>query len=388
VKLLTSIAISIAASAAIATGVTRYVAMNAAAPAFWQHDPVAILWLAAGGPVVIGLVVFALAAFFLVTIGMLRDLFLARARLEWHDADGSATQPDWVVVFEGTALAPIADQLVSDEFRVAPLSLLRVLRIEVWRVYAKRLVCMEILAIAASAGLALIRPAWLSAPSAAAGSGWELAAALLLLAAVAAAWLVMDEAIGRMGGAITRGSAAWPRPVATVESAAVLPPHRVWPDPSQSRIEHLLAAVERLIDALAARPDPGARIAGELALARTELRPLLERLDERLRAPPAPQIEHDESIWPQALASITGALSDLARAMEKLSIEAVAGRWDELEAAVRTMGTSLDTITTAMQTQPPRDPGPRSVTDKLEELLEEISDRDFDPRPSTRAATG
>jgi hypothetical protein len=263
VRLISSIAISVAAGAAIAAGAARYVAANAAAPAFWQHDPVALLWLAAGGPVMIGLAAFALAAFILVTAGVLRDIATARARLEWDGADGHfphpATEPapqlDWAAIFAGTAFAPIADQLLAAEFRAAPLSLLRVLRVEVWRVYAKRLVGIEILAIAACAGLVLVRPAWLSPPSVAAGAGWEAAAALLLLAAVAAAWLLLDEAIGWMGSAITRSSAAWPRSVSLVEAPAAAP-YRVLSDGTQNRIEQLVGAFEQLVDLLAARPDP------------------------------------------------------------------------------------------------------------------------------------
>jgi hypothetical protein len=115
---------------------------------------------------------------------------------------------------------------------------------------------------------------------------------------------------------------------------------------------------------------------------------VLERVDERLRAPPAAPAQRDDgdpSIWPRALAGITDALADLARAMEKLSLEAAAARWDELEGAVRTMGASLDGIAAALQAQPPRPPGPRTVTDRLEALLEEISEHDFAaPRAASR----
>jgi hypothetical protein len=52
------------------------------------------------------------------------------------------------------------------------------------------------------------------------------------------------------------------------------------------------------------------------------------------------------------------------------------------------MGASLDSITTTMQAHPPRPPGPRTVTDRLEALLEEISDHDLgEPRPSPRVAS-
>lgn len=376
-KLLSSIAISVAASAAIAAGVARYVEANAAVPSFWQRNPIAILWLAAGGPVVFALIVFAIAAFVLVTAGMLDDIGKGRARLVSDGRNGGPTAPDWVAVFAGTAFEPIADQLTADELRVAPLSLLRVLRIEVWRVYAKQLVSVEILVVAASAGVALVRPAWLSTPAPAVSSSWQLAAAMLLLAAVAAAWLLLDEAIGRMTRAITHATAAWPRPASIPEATFLLPPQRGTVE-AAPRNDSLLAAVERLLDAMAGRPDPALRLASELALARAELRPLLERIDDRLQTPPAPQMiegPREAVISEQALGDLTGALSEVARAVEKLSAESVAGRWDELEAAMRGIGATLDGIVEAMRAQPPRTAAPHTVTDKLEQLLEEISDR-------------
>ena len=144
-------------------------------------------------------------------------------------------------------------------------------------------------------------------------------------------------------------------------------------------------------DQPAARLHPAARVADELARSRSELSAVLERLDERLHALPVAQTEedeHDPSIWPQALADITGALANLARALDRLSLEGAAARWDELEGAVRTMGVGLESITEALQAQPPRPPGPRTVTDRLEALLEEISDHDFaEPHPSPRVAS-
>jgi hypothetical protein len=370
VRLLSAIAISIAVSATVAAGVMRYVASHTVAPAFWQHDPDALLWLAVGGPAVIGLIAFMASAFLFVTGGILRDIAIARVRLEGDGAEVASGQPDWGAVFDGTAFAPIADQLAVEEFRAAPLSLLRVVRIEAWRVYGKRVVGIEILALAGGAALALIAPAWLAPPSAAAGAGWEVSAALLLLTAVAGAWLLVDQAIGRMSGAIIRSAATWPPSVVASASPAA------GPDPSLGRIGPLLGTLERLIAALSTQADPSEGVAKELALARAELRPLLERIDERLAASPTPEGAQDGPVASRALAGLTEALSDVARAMESLSSAgSAAGRWDELEATMRAMGASLDAITAALQAQPPRPAGPRTVTDRLEELLEEISSR-------------
>jgi hypothetical protein len=73
---------------------------------------------------------------------------------------------------------------------------------------------------------------------------------------------------------------------------------------------------------------------------------------------------------------LTEALSGVASAMEKLAAAGTpAGRWDEVDAAIRAMAANLEGITAALQAQPPRPAGPRTVTDRLEALLEEISSR-------------
>ena len=60
----------------------------------------------------------------------------------------------------------------------------------------------------------------------------------------------------------------------------------------------------------------------------------------------------------QTLVHLTGALSEVARAVDKLSVQTVAGRWEELEAAVRAIGATLDSVMEAIQAQPLRPAGP------------------------------
>lgn len=363
-KLLTAIAISIAVGAASAAAMTRYVAAHAASVAFWQHDPVAALWLALGGPAPLAVVMFACTSFVCVTLGAAIDLGSARARLERAGLDRNPA-PNRSAIFTGTAFATIGDQLVADDFHVAPLWLLRALRTEIWRVYARRLAAVELLAIATGAGLVLLWPGWISTP-AIAGAG-PLATALLVLAAIAALWLVLDGSIARLSAAMTAASAAW-LPVGTQPEPS---PHPLWHDQSLARHEELLAMVDRLVCTLAATPEPSLRMAEELTLARSEMRALIERADRTL--PPAEPAERAVPFPEEAVANLTAALSDVARAVRKLSAENAAERWEALETAVRAMSATLDGVAESVRLKA-KVARPRTITDEIDDLLDELAD--------------
>jgi hypothetical protein len=349
VKLLITIAISLAASAVSAAAMIRYVAAHAAAGAFWQHDPVAALWLAVGGPATVAVAAFAAASFACVTIGAAIDLGRARTRIGRDQPGGDGSAPNGIAIFAGTAFARIGRACDADKPGAAPLSLLRALRHEIWRVYAKRLAAVEILALAAGAGTMLARPAWIAAPTAADGGAGLLAAALLALVAIAASWLLLDESIMRLSAAMSAASGAR-------RAQGML-------DPLPGRHEELLGAIDRLVRALALRPDPSPRIAEQLAT-------LLERLDRTLLPAEAPSAQ--PAPFPtEAVADLTGALAAVARAMHGLSAENGADRWTELEATVQAMSATLDAVAEAVRVEVAR---PRTVTDELEDLLDEISD--------------
>jgi hypothetical protein len=331
-------------------------------------------------------VVFAVCAFLIVTVGALFDIGRARRRLR----DGSAgLPPDWQSVFARTMFTPIAPLLLGEELSAAPLSLLRLLRIEVWRIYAKHLVCVEILAVAMSAGVALISPAWRSLPSPPASAGWLLAGALLLVACVAAAWLLLDEAIGRMSGAITSASGVLaPRgAVPGLTRQTVLPPQRVAVEPARDNgglmgdlLGELLRAFERLSSALLAGSSRS-ETAGELTRNNAALMQVLERLEARLATPVAPVAapprEPEPAQDPALLAAVaarTDALRELARSVERLASEAIPPGWGELEGTVRGIGDTLASLVEALHAQP-APTGPRTLTDELNALLDEFPER-------------
>lgn len=309
--LIASILASLAASLAGAGVLAMRLLRHDAAP-----DRLDRLAAMAGGPFAVALALYAVLALALVTAGSFRDL--RRARLRMHRAVAEAPALDWPSVFAGTAFAPLAVQLVSDELRLAPLSLLRVLRAEFWRTYTLRLAAAEAVLLLLAAALVAASPVWAVLTPAAPDGVTAGAVALVLAAAVVSAWLVLDHEFGQIAMEITHAGGWWPRatPAETAAPAAAV------------------GAADRI----------------------AELRPILLRIEAALS-----RSQSD---------GVVAALGAVAAALDRLAA-APAPRRDEIQETLRSMGATLTAVAEAVQAMDRR---PRSVTDELDDLLNEISD--------------
>ncbi len=419
-RLLVSIGASVLCAAAIAAVLYGYVVEHAAAPAFWQSDPIATAWVAfagAGGILVLCYLVFAFA---LVTSFAYLDLATAYGRIARAEAAGiEAPERHWQEAFANSDFAAMAAQLTPYELAAAPLSLLRLLRTEMWRVYGKRLLCAVIIAFAlggAVAALGLAPVPALSVPPAV--GRWQGLAAAIAVVIFVAAWLAMDNAVGRLARTMTRASAEW-------TDAAPLSTERLDGRPGvAARLagatpDDLIAAVERLVAALALRPpgtpesNAGTTAAVErlnVVLQETgrEQCQAIERLGEQVaaqgvamsqQAEAARSDQGDASALSAAMAALAVAVDKLAdpvlRRMQLLGatdrrllavlerqehvVGAINTRWNQLAAALHAMSAGLGSVAQAAvadrtgdtRVAPASDPA--ELNDELQELLDEIS---------------
>ncbi len=427
-RLLVSIGTSLICGTAVAAVLYRYVVENAASPVFWDGDALATLWAAFGGAGGILVLTYALFAFVLITSYAYLDLGMARGRLTRAAAE-SAEPPErhWRAAFADTDFKAIAGQITPYELGAAPLSLLRLLRTEIWRIYMKRVLCAATVAVALGAAVLALAPAGPAPPLSAAAQHWRILAAIVAFVAAAAAWLAMDTAIGRLAMTMTRLSAAWDdapslaaEPLAPLErrgmGALALPAPSA---PSQPSSDRVAAALDRLATEVAARPaaasesgDPAAAAIEALKVtledAAAVQHAMVERLFEGLAEQSEALVRGVEALRPQGadIAGLSAALSQLAAAVDKLAdpvlrrmqllgatdrrllsvlrrqedtVGSVTTRWGELVAALQAMSAGLEGF--AQSAARHEDIGAHlmatggtpEITDELQELLDEIS---------------
>ena len=422
-RLLVSIGTSLICGTAVAAVLYRYVVEHAAAPAFWPSDPVAAAWMAFGGAGGILVSCYLALAFVLMTSYAYLDLATARSRLARAAAIGTESpERHWGMAFANTDFAPMAAQLTPYELAAAPLSLLRLLRTEFWRVYAKRLLCVVTVAVALGGAIAVLGPAPVAAASLpAAVASWRESAAVLALVIVVATWLAMDDAVGRLARTMTRASAEWADALPLVTEQLDRQPG-VASRPAGASLDDLTAVVERLVAALAQHPpgtpEPTAaaaaameRLAAAFREAAREQGQAIERLAEQVAAQGAALIEQaeaarsaqgDASAMTAAMAALAAAVDKLAdpvlRRMQLLGAtdrrllavvehqETVVGsinrRWGQLAAALHAMSAGLGSVAQAAtseggtETRAAPDSDPTELTDELQELLDDISTTD------------
>lgn len=421
-RLLISIATSLICGTALAAVFYRYVAEHAAAPGFWQTDAFATLWAAfggAGGLMVLG---YALFAFAIVTSYAYLDLNLARTRLLRRISDtDQAPERQWRAAFADTDFKALAEQITPYELGGAPLSLLRLLRGELWRIYLRRMIGVTAIAVALLAAVVALAPGALEAPLSAQEMHWRLVALVLAAAAAAAVWIAMDHAIGHLAMTITRIAANWTDAVPPAEPAGerrgaitlALPPPPVAPTS-----DDLIAVLDRLAKALSPRGRPAGSdgdgaivpLAAALDAHAARADALIERLmqsfaahaDDLARAVAAARPAEAE------IAAMSAALTALAASVDKLAdpvlrrmqllgatdrrllavlqrqeqtVGSVTTRWSELVAAVRAMGAGLESFADVAQRHADADadiaPAPArqsaALGDELQDLLDEIS---------------
>lgn len=420
-RLLVSIGTSLICGTAVAAVLYRYIQEYAATAAFWQTDPVAAAWSAYGGAGGILVLCYLAFAFVLVTSYAYLDLATARARLD-DAAVTPAELPErqWRHAFANTDFASFAAQLTPYELAAAPLSLLRLLRTELWRVYAKRLLCVSILAVALAGAVAVVGIAPVPAlPPPAATARWQEAAVVLALVAATAAWLAMDNAVGRLARMMTQASAEW-TDTQSVTAERPDPWLGMAPLSAGASTGDLVAAVERLVAALAQRPpgaaDPNAgaaaatdRLNAVLSEAAHEQRQAIERLGEQLAEQGSAVTQHAETAQSahDDTVALAAAMAQLAAAVDKLAdpvlqrmqflgatdrrllavlerqetvVGSINARWNQLAAALHAMSAGLGSVAqaaasaeTAADAHLVPAPSPTELGDELQELLDDIS---------------
>ena len=412
-RLLPIIGTSLGCSAVIAASLSRYVERNLAVTTFWRTDPVGAVWAAANGPGGLFLLLYAVIAFGIVTAAALLSLDAARLRLVRTVAGdrGSAAKP-WHAAFEGTDLAPLASQVSFYELSVAPLSLLRILRTEIWRIYGKRLLATQTVTILLYGINLAVTPLLPLAPPQSldfAGRAQTLAA-ITLMAGVLATWLLIDNAVGRLALAVTRLSAGGE---AGIIAAAPGRSGSAGSGAAEPALLNLVSATERLIVALEQKPqwlaasETAMRDAAERQ--NTVLSGLLRVISDKIEglgvaiAQAKPETDHD-------VAQVSEAMTQLAASVEKLAdpvlrrikllgttdrrlltvlqnqeqvVSSVGHRWSELVAALQAMSSGLETFARATAQQEPGShlvlarPGhadPADLSDELQDLLDEMSE--------------
>jgi hypothetical protein len=425
-RLLVSIGASLVCGTAVAAVLFRYIADNAANPQFWTSDPLAIGWSAFGGAGGLLVLSYGVFSFILVTSYAYLDLATARTRLARSVAEDEGAPPDrlWRSAFADTDFRSIAGQLTPYELGAAPLALLRILRTEIWRVYAKRLLCVATVAVVLAGMVVALAPWRETLPAAPAAGQWQALGAVLLLVAAATTWLAMDHAISRLAMTMTRISTVWSEP----QSTMLAPDDRTFADGGSraGAVDDLVIAVDRLVATLAARPAPSGKGGASTAAAIEGLKQSLrdaadeQRLAvERLGGQLAEQhealtqrIEAAQQTEANA-AAVSDAMSQLAQSVEKLAdpvlrriqllgatdrrllavlrrqevmVGNVTTRWGDLVQALRMMSAGLGNFAETAERHyaeearfAPTVP-PSEVGDELQELLDEISTAATQPR--------
>ena len=416
-RLLVSIGASLVCGTAVAAALFRYISDNATTPKFWDSDPLAIIWSAFGGAGGLLVLSYGLFSFVLVTSYAYLDLAAARARIARGAAQDDDAPPErlWRAAFADTDFRGIAGQLTPYELGAAPLALLRILRTEIWRVYVKRLLCAGTVGVVL-AGMVIALAPWRAAMPAGPASGqWQAFGAVLLLVTAAATWLVMDYAINRLAMTMTRLSTAWGEmPARETTQSPVDPtfaPTRTGP------LDDLIAAVDRLIAALAAKPSPrpGTGTAAAIEALKDSLRAsaddqrrAIDRLGEQLAAQHEDMARRLGEAQAAALdaATLGEAMSQLSAAVDRLAdpvlrriqllgatdrrllsvlrrqedmVGSVASRWSDLVGALRAMSVGLGSFAEVAERQSVEDARfataapPAELGDELQELLDEIT---------------
>jgi hypothetical protein len=262
VRVLPVIATSLGCGAAITTALARYIDTYAASAGFWGHDPVGIAWAASSGMGGFLAVLYAAFAFLLLTTGTLLDLAAARRRLEESAENDRWPEGEWQRAFDGTAFEAIAGQFTSYELGIAPLSLLRILRAEIWRVYAKRFITTQTVTIILVVG-AVILDRFIESPLPppfTLGVPFQTSTIVLLLVVAVMTWLLMDDGISKLAMAVTRLSAGREWPEESVASRALAfgadEPVAATVGGAVQAIEPLLASINKLVGELSGRMTP------------------------------------------------------------------------------------------------------------------------------------
>lgn len=415
-RLLVSLGASLVCGTAVAAALFRYISDNSASPNFWDSDPLAIVWSACGGAGGALVLSYGLFAFLLVTSYAYLDLASARTRLARAASADDDTPPDrmWRAAFADTDFRSIAGQLTPYELGAAPLALLRILRTEIWRIYAKRLLCAATVAVVLAGMVIALAPWRAVVPTGNAAGQWQAFGAVLLLVAAATTWLIMDQAINRLAMTMTRLSTAWsdvPPRESPPQAPGAAPPAATRP------ADDLIIAVERLVAALAVKPSSRAgtgtaaaieALSDSLRDAAADQRHAIERLGEQLAA------QHDDFVRrlgeAQAAtldaATLSEAMAQLSVAVDKLAdpvlrriqllgatdrrllavlrrqedmVGSVTNKWSDLVAALRAMSIGLGSFAEAAERDVVEDaryaaaPAPAELGDELQELLDEIT---------------
>ena len=369
------IATSLACGAVITAALARYIDTYAGSAGFWGHDPVGIAWAVTSGMGGFYAVLYAVFAFVLLTSGTLLDLFAARRRLEESAENDRWPEGEWQRAFDGTAFQAIAGQFTSYELGIAPLSLLRILRAEIWRVYAKRFIATQTVTIILIVGAVMLdRFIETSAvPPFRVGTPFQTFATVLLLVIAVTTWLLMDDGISKLAMAVTRLSAGREWPEESVASRAAAfgseEPGRPEPGVAVQAIEPLLASINKLVTELSGRLTPtdaqaalGARLETSLKSFESALREGATQQRtalEHLSAPMAAPTTLDLAPLAATLKAIETALQENAErqqaALERMAAEAAARdatrrneRGKDADAESRKLGEAINLLAMAV----------------------------------------
>jgi hypothetical protein len=420
VKLSSSIGSSICCGAIAAAGAWFYVTAHGEGLGFLERDPIAGAWAVLGGAGGIGVVAYAVLSFAFLSGSALHSLHRARLRLIAESMNPIRLPEAWQSVLADTEFASLVAQLPGEELAIAPLALLRLLRYEIWRVYANRLVATQLVTIGLTCAALVV--ARYTGPIASTQPGatffLEIFAALALVT-VLGAWLLIDDAIRDLAATVSRAASLWE---AALRDKASSPLLRGGPTSASlaARSETIVAAIDKLA-ATIATPSADEADAATPALAAIEaavrasaarqevfLGNLCETLTTQIGLLARPIEQRDAN----ALGDMHGtseALIQLAAAVDRLAdpllrrlrlldtadrrlltvlrrqedaVASVGMKWSELVTALQAMSAGLDRFAQAssgryeevLRLQPGGSAEPMDVTEELQELLDEMSD--------------
>lgn len=394
-KLWSIIGASLAAALALAAGAGEMALVDTRLnPALEQALGFALA--AAGGPGGLCLILFAVLSALLIAESAVVDLGRVRGRLP----QGAVRRvPEaWQEALAGTTLGGLAASIAGEDLAIPPFALTRVVRAEVWRIVARRLVTAQTVTVALAALALVLAPQLPATPSVATAAALriDVFAAAALFAAAVTGWLLIERAIDGLALVLTQ------RLAAAEASARPAGPSAPWPagaDPAPMPVEPLAAAVHRLtglIERLGERESAlGTALAQSAATQDENFSAALERAGER-----------DERM----LEPVGAALTELATALERLAetdaehtkrvgamdrhllavlrrqeeiVESLSQRWSELVRALEALSASeranggLPAVVSTAQ-------GAGEAGEELQELLELLDEEQPEPDAPAR----